>query len=123
MVTAAIMPATAARGPTRRQNSASNKLPSSAPLVKPRTSIAAFRTNGTLRVSHATPISAAAQNTVEFRLKRKKNSSSLRGQSRFTKSIVETDDKAVKAELILDIAAESIATIRKPRNRCGTYGI
>ena len=37
----------------------------------------------------------------------------------FTKSIVETDASEVRAELTEDMAAASMATIRKPFNRCG----
>src|SRR6185503_2381302 len=102
------MPQIAAVAPRRFQNSATIRLPSKAPLVSPRSENAAFRTNGTWRVSQATPIRAAAQKTVELRLKRRKNSSSRPGRKRFTKSIVETEASAVSAELMLDIAAERI---------------
>src|SRR5205814_2631895 len=88
---------------------------------------AAFRTNSTFRLRYATTTRFAAQKTVDHLLKRRKNSSdregarSLRAPSRgFTKSIVETDASEVNAELTDDMAAERIATMRKPLSQCGT---
>src|ERR1043165_1747341 len=92
-----------------------SKLPSSAPAVRPRRAKAASRTDGLFRVRKATKISAAAQKIVEVLLKRRKNSSSRARLNRFfITSMVETEARAVSAELTLDIAAERMATMRKP---------
>ena len=88
--------------------------------MRPRREKAALRTKVTSRVSHAVPTSTAAQKTVEYLLKRRKYSSSRPFTIWRTKSIVETEASAVIAELIEDIAAERIATMRKPFRRCGT---
>src|SRR3954469_12105262 len=104
-----------------RQRSVSVKLPRSAPAVRPRRAKAASRTEGLLRVRKATRMSAPAQKMVERLLKRRKNSSSRARLRRFfITSIVETEARAVIAELTLDIAAERIATMRKPFKTCGT---
>src|SRR5213592_1557083 len=63
---------------------------------------------------------APAQTTVESLLKRKKKASLRRGSRCFTKSIVDTEASDVRAELTEDMAAERIATIKKPFNRWGT---
>ena len=65
-------------------------------------------------------ISAAAQATVEILLKRRKKDSLRCGRKCLTKSIVETEARDVRAELTEDIAAERMATIRKPFRICGT---
>ena len=39
-----------------------------------------------------------------------------------TKSIVETEASEVRAELTEDIAADRMATMRKPFSRCGHFG-
>ena len=109
-----------ARAPRRFQNSAMISEPSNAPAVSPRSENAAFNTNVTSRVSHAVPTSTAAQNTVEILLNRRKYSSSRPFTICFTKSIVETDANDVIAELIDDIAADKIATIKNPFKMCGT---
>jgi len=57
---------------------------------------------------------------VETLLKRRKKLSLRAGMTCLTKSMVETDARAVRAELTEDIAAERMATIRKPFSRCGT---
>src|SRR5689334_24167692 len=113
-MTEAIIPDIVAREPSRRQKSAMISAPRSAPAVSPRNENAAFKTNVTSRVSHAVNTSIAAQNTVEYLLKRRKYSSLRSFTICFTKSIVDTEASAVIAELIEDIAADRIATIRKP---------
>src|SRR5688572_20040518 len=118
--TDAIIPAIVARAPSRLQKSATISEPSSAPAVNPRREKAASRTNFTWRVAKAVRTSIPAQNTVEYLLKRRKYSSSRRLAIGFTKSIVETEASDVMAELIDDIAAERIATMRKPFKMCGT---
>ena len=99
------------------QNTASARPPSSAPLVRPRNEKAAFKTNSTWRLREATRIRAAAQATVETLLKRKKNDSLRCGNTCLTKSMVETDASEVRAELTEDMAADKIATIKKPFSR------
>ncbi len=63
---------------------------------------------------------AAAQNTVEILLTRRKNASDFPGSAFLRKSIVETEASEVSAELTEDIAAASIATISSPFRTCGT---
>src|SRR5688572_12022068 len=118
--TEVIMPTIAARAPSRRQKSAMISEPSKAPAVSPRRENAALSTNVTCRVRNAVNTSRAAQKTVEYLLKRKKYSSSRCFMICFTKSMVETDASDVMAELIDDIAADRIATIRKPFRMWGT---
>src|SRR5882724_3521777 len=65
-------------------------------------------------------INATAQTTVEILLKRRKKASVRCGSRCFTKSMVETDAREVRAELTEDIAAERMATIRNPFRMCGT---
>src|SRR5688572_21259510 len=90
-----------------RQNSVNIRLPNKAPAVNPRKAKAAFKTEGLSRVRNATKINAAAQKTVDALLKRRKKSSVRFPPIKFfMMSIVETDARAVKAELTLDIAAE-----------------
>src|SRR6186713_2171335 len=104
--TEAIIPAIVAREPRRLQKSATMSDPSSAPAVSPRSENAALRTKVTCRVRKAVSTSIAAQNTVEYLLKRRKYFSSRPFAICFTKSIVETEARDVIAELIDDIAAE-----------------
>src|SRR5215212_4851873 len=99
----AVIPTIVARGPIRRQNSAMINEPSNAPAVSPRSEKAALRTKRTSRETHATPTSTAAQKTVEYVLNFKKYSSSFPFTICLMKSIVETDARAVIAELIDDI--------------------
>src|SRR5262245_12922419 len=87
--------------------------PRSAPLVRPRREKAALNTKSTRRLRLATRINARAHNTVEILLNRRKNDSLRSGEMRWKKSIVETEPSEVSAELTDDIAAESIATMRK----------
>src|SRR5438105_3245307 len=108
----AIMPVIVARAPRRRQKRAMIRDPSNAPAVSPRSENAALSTNVTWRVSHAVKTNIPAQKTVEYLLKRRKYSSSRPFTICRTKSIVDTDASAVMAELIDDIAADRIATMR-----------
>ena len=71
-------------------------------------------------LASATRIKANPHTTVENLLIRKKKLSLRFGASGFTKSMVETDASEVRAELTEDIAADRIATIRKPFSKCGT---
>src|SRR6266571_7104830 len=115
------MPATTGSTRPLFQNSASANPPRRAPLVRPRSEKAAFKTNATSRLRYATAISAAPQITVEYLLKRKKKSSPRLLPARgLTKSIVETEASDVRAELTEDIAAERMATIRNPFSQWGT---
>src|SRR5882672_4354037 len=104
-----------------RQKIASARPPSSAPLVRPRSSNAAFRTKATCRLKEAIKIRAPAQTTVETLLKRKKNASLRRGNACLTKSMVDTEAKDVSAELTEDIAADKMATIKNPFKTWGTF--
>src|SRR3974390_3209563 len=65
-------------------------------------------------------MSKPAQATVESLLKRRKNSSLRCGSACLTTSMVETEAREVRAELTEDMAAERMATIRKPFSTCGT---
>src|SRR5262249_48618148 len=56
----------------------------------------------------------------EVLLKRRKKSSPRCRKTGLTKSIVDTEARDVSAELTEDIAAARMATIRNPRNQCGT---
>src|SRR3954454_11474022 len=89
-----------------RENTARANPAAKAPLVRPRKEKAVFKTNSTWRLSEATRIRATAHATVESLLNRRKKASLLPGIHCFTKSIVETEDREVRAELTEDIAAE-----------------
>src|ERR1051325_2597132 len=102
------------------QKIASVRPPRRAPRVKQRRETAALSTKATWRLRYAIKIKAIAQATVDILLKRKKNASLRCGSRCFTKSIVETEASDVRAELTEDIAAERMATIRKPFRMCGT---
>jgi hypothetical protein len=64
-------PITTGNAEALRQTMTSKRLPSNAPLVRPRSENAAFRTYSTWRLKDATKISATAQNTVERLLNRR----------------------------------------------------
>src|SRR5205823_3836433 len=108
------MPVTTGKARPFFQKIASAKPPSKAPLVRPRNENAAFNTKSTCRLKYAMNTSAMAQAIVEDLLNRRKKASSLRGSKCLTKSMVDTDEREVRAELTDDIAAERMATIRKP---------
>src|SRR5262245_36591727 len=113
------MARTTGRALPLRQNTASAKPPTSAPLVRPRSENAVFKTNSTCRLKYATKTSTAAQATVEVLLNARKKDSVRPCNTGLTKSIVETEANEVRAELTEDIAAARIATMRKPLSRCG----
>src|SRR5438874_4929845 len=115
-----IIPVITERARPRFQNTARIKPPRSAPLVNPRNENAAFNTKSTCRLRDAMKINAPAQTTVEILLNRRKKPSLFLGKRWVTKSIVETEERDVRAELTDDIAAERMATMRKPRSTCGT---
>src|SRR5882724_1718665 len=117
LTTEATIPIIVGRAPQRRKNNAMIRLPRRAPLVKPRSENAALSTNSTWRESQATSTSTTAQPMVEALLKRRKNASLRPGDRGLRKSIVETDASAVMAELMEDMAAARIATMRKPLSR------
>src|SRR5207245_11676227 len=88
-------------------------------LVRPRKEKAALSTNSTWRLKYAMKINAPAHATVEILLNRRKKLSLFLDNICLIKSIVETDESEVSAELTDDIAAERTATIRNPRSTCG----
>src|SRR6266540_3614125 len=97
------------------RTSAHSKPPSIAPLVRPVRANAAFKTNGISRLAYATTTNPSAHATVE-RLLNFRKYSSLRSTDRYPwiTSIVETDASAESAELTDDMAADRMATIKRP---------
>ena len=96
------------------QNTARARPPTSAPPVSPRKAKAAFKTKSTFRLRYAPKLTPGPGQSRP--LAEPQEEGSLFRGTWFTKSIVDTEARAVSAELTEDMAADSIATIKNPRN-------